>query len=75
MFIGSLITEHVELLEYFRFFGFRATCDEKHLVESESAGTSYNVPNIVAFADIVEQEVSLRFIFLHKIRLCYQHST
>jgi len=74
LFIGALITEHVELFEYFCFFGVGTTRDEEYLVKSESAGTSYDVTNIVAFANIVEQQVPLRFIFLHKIRLCYQHS-
>jgi hypothetical protein len=66
LFVGALIAEHVELFEYFDFFWFRSACNEEDLFEPESAGTSDDVADVVAFADVMEQKVAPRFVCLHQ---------
>lgn len=65
LFVGALVAEHVELLQYFGLLGIRSAGDEENFVESEGACTAYDVADVVAFADVVQEQVPPGFIFLH----------
>lgn len=74
LFVSALVAEHVELFEYFSFFGFGPASDEQDLIEAESAGTPDYISDVVAFADVVQQQVPFRFVPLHIIILHQQQT-
>jgi hypothetical protein len=69
MLISALISKHIELFQNLNLLGLRAIGDEKYLIESESAGTSYDVSDVIAFADVVKEKIAFGLTILHQQRL------
>ena len=63
--IGPLIPKHIELFEYFGLFGLWSTADVDDLLDSEGAGAANDVADVVAFADVMDEQVSLWLFLLH----------
>lgn len=63
--VSALITEHIELFEDFRFFGVGPATDKQHFVETEGTSTANYVSDVVSLTDVVQQQISFRFIALH----------
>lgn len=66
LFIGALIAEHVELFEYLDFLGVGPAGDEEYLIESEGTGTPDDIADVIAFADIVEEEIAFGLWIFHQ---------
>ena len=64
IFVGTLISKHIELLQQLDFFGLRSIADIKNLLNSKSRGTTYDIANIISFADIVKEEIGF-MLWLH----------
>ena len=62
----ALVSEHVELFHYFHFFAsLWAIRYVEHFGKSESAGTPEYIANIILLTNVMQQQVSLRHLFLH----------
>lgn len=65
IFIGTLIAEHVELFEYFGFFGVWSTAHIDYFLDTKGTGATDDISHIIAFADIMNKQITFRFIILH----------
>jgi len=76
LFVGALVAEHVELLEDFSFLGVGPAADEEDLLEAEGTGAADDVADVVAFADVVQQQVPFGFVLFHlyKLQLSTTHT-
>ena len=59
IFVCTLISKHIELLQQLDFFGLRSIADIKNLLNSKSRGTANDITNVISFADVVKEEVCL----------------
>ena len=67
IFIGTLITKHVELLEYFCLLSLWSTADIDDLFNPEGTSTANDISHIVTFADVMDEQVSFGAILLHLV--------